>query len=135
MKETFESESERERRREAIIAEAARPTGFDVLMAEKKKNMTRLRKLLKEDPSLSRSEIAGKLGLSMRTVYRYLGEIRKHDPNATTEVDAAVLAKRRRIERLRVLLKKDPTTSVTFLASLLGVSRRTLYSYLDEIGN
>ncbi len=36
-------------------------------------------------------------------------------------------------EKITEILKKDPTTKVTFISSILGVSKKTVYQYINEL--
>jgi predicted transcriptional regulator YheO len=38
-------------------------------------------------------------------------------------------------EKIFEILKKDPNTKVTYISSILGVSRKTVYQYINEIKN
>ena len=130
----FRTVEERLAHEEAVMREAAEPTGFDVLMENKEKGLVRMRKLLRDEPSLSRKQLASKLDISLRTMYRYFRIIRKEQKVKTTGVDILVVEKEKRKKGLSKLLSKNPSASVTWLAQKLGISRKTLYSYLKELG-
>lgn len=129
----FRIVEERLAHEEAVMREAAEPTGFDVLMENKEKGLVRMRKLLRDEPSLSRKQLASRLGISLRTMYRYFRIIRKEQKIRKTGVDILVVEKEKRKKRLSTLMLKRPSVSVTWLAQELGVSRKTLYSYLEEL--
>lgn len=130
----FRTIEERLAHEDAVMREAAEPTGFDILMENKEKGLVRMRKLLRSEPSLSRKQLASRLGISLRTMYRYFRIIRKEQKVQTTGVDILVVEKTNRVAKLVRLLNSNPSVSVTWLAQELGVSRKTLYSYLKELG-
>ena len=132
-KETTGTREEQLSRQERLMREAAEPTGFDVLMENKEKGLASMRKLLKDEPSLTRKQLSARLGLSMRTVYRYLRLIREGKNVKTTTVDFLVIAKAKRMTKLVGLMKEHPEYTRVQLAEKIGVSRKTLYSYLAEI--
>jgi DNA-binding CsgD family transcriptional regulator len=130
----YETLEEREAREESLMEEAARPTGFDILMENKEKGLAAMRKLFKEEPALSRGQLALRLHISMRTVYRYMRIIREGQGIKTTAVDTLVAEKEKRKVKLIKLMKEHPEYPRSQLAVELGISRKTLYSYLDELG-
>jgi len=133
----FESEEERETRREAVIrkAEEEAYTGFDKLVEQKKENLDRLYKVVQEHPDWTRSELAKHLRISIRTVYRYGQELRKMygAGGMKTSLSEQIQQKKKRIAKLVKLLKTHPEYSRRRLCEELKVSQKTLYSYLGEI--
>lgn len=125
---------ERQAHEEAVMEEAAKPTGFDILLENKEKGLESMRKLFKAEPSLTRTQLSMRLNLSMRTVYRYLRILREGRNEKFTAVDVAISEKIGRKQQLIKLMKEHPEYSRTQLAEELEVSRKTLYDYLAELG-
>lgn len=132
-KETVTTREQQESREERLMREAAEPTGYDILLADKEKGLKAMRKLFKDEPNLTRKQLSARLGLSMRTVYRYMRIIREGKNIRTTVVDDLVAEKARRVAKMRRMMKDHPEYTRTQIAEKIGVSRKTLYSYLGEV--
>lgn len=112
------------------------PTGFDVLVKQKQDNIWTLYYLIKENPNLTRREMAEKLDVSLRTVSRYLAMVRRLFRKGTFKSQSEKQQEEResRVKRMKQLLSRTPGISASVLAQKLGVSKVTLYQYLKEIG-
>lgn len=135
----IEREQKRHRRedreqtaRERIERELATSdvTGFDVLVQNKHDNILKLIELVRTNPSITREEISKKLGISLRTTSRYLSVIRKVLNIYVPVSDVQIQQRDARIKKMKQILIKTPSISISDLASKLGVSSHTVYQYL-----
>ena len=132
----FETREEAERRREKLILGVEVPTGFDLLLEQKRRNLEEVEKLVVSHPTVTRKEIARKLHISLRTVTRYLVILRKKYKKkfVLNPEEKQIQEKKERIKHLKLVMKKHPEYSRTQLRKVIGVSAKTLISYLREIG-
>jgi hypothetical protein len=64
----------------------------------------------------------------------YLSEVAAADYNYQAEqAEPDMVSKEQRISRMLDIYRLDPNTGPTAVADELGVSRTTVYSYLDEL--
>ena len=124
---------ERERiTRERIQRELrGEPTGFDILLGNKKKNITVVCQLLQKYPDTTRHEITKALGISMRTASRYLAEayIILRKKGFIPLAERQLLGKEERIKRINEIREEFPNLSEKEIAGMVGISPRTLYAY------
>lgn len=125
-------ESERELKlRERIERElSVGLTGYDVLVQAKKDNIMKLIELVHDHPYITRVEIAKKLGISLRTTSRYLSIIRKILKRYVPVSDLQKRQMNFRVEKAKKILKRQPSISISELATKLDVSPHTVYKYL-----
>lgn len=122
---------ERQELREEI--ERTRPkTGFDVLLEQKMKNISAVDDYLVEHPDATRMEISEYLGISRRSVSRYLSILRKVKKIKTQET-VQMERKRARLKKLQRLVYEHPEHDRAKLAKELGVAKSTLLKYLREL--
>jgi len=106
-------------------------TGFDRLLEEKDANLKKLSQMV-HDPEFTRQLASKELGVGLRTVTRYLSELRERGGvSFETVADAQMEEKNRRVAYLKKLMRVHPEYSRERLASEVGVSSRTLYKYLS----
>lgn len=106
-------------------------TGFDKLLEEKDANLKKLAQMV-HDPEFTRQMASQELGVGLRTVTRYLSELRKSGKVIIeTVADAQMEEKNKRVVYLKKLIRVHPEYSRERLASEIGVSSRTLYKYLS----
>lgn len=112
-----------------------RVTGFDVLLRKKHEDLEKVRKLVLEDRSLTRNEIARRVGISVRTVSRHLVYLRSVYTKGVVRTGAEIQVeeKKKRLRKLRRLVYEHPEWEREKLASELGVSQRTLTLYFREL--
>jgi len=108
------------------------PTGFDVLLDKKRLNLRKVEWLLHKFPKITREEMADVLEISVRSVSRYMAELRK---TRKAEFSASILQKRekqKRLAKLEEILHTSPWVNRTELSHKLEISKRTLRRYLNE---
>jgi predicted DNA-binding transcriptional regulator YafY len=109
-------------------------TGFDALMQVKRGNLTSIVNALAQNPKVTRRELASELKVSLRTLTRYLSELRRQgrissDDRSVEQTKARAL----RVLKLKRLLKFHPEYNRIRLCHELHISRKTLYRYLAEV--
>lgn len=111
------------------------PTGFDILVEGKKKGIAQVRDLVTANSDITRREISKATGFSMRTISRYLVEVRKIFKKGIVKNQAEIQkeAKEVRIKKLRKLIYQHPDWNRDKLAAEVGIARRTLVKYLREM--
>jgi len=109
---------------------AAEPTGYDVLVETKKKNIMELAELVHNNPGITRKEITKKLHISLRTASRYLSVIRKVIKTYKPVSDVQKQQMNERVSKLRILVKKSPSMAISEISEKLDVSTHTVYKYL-----
>lgn len=125
------TETEREQKlRERIERElTAGLTGYDVLVQTKKDNVMKLFELIRNNPNILRTEIAEKLGVSLRTTSRYLVVVKKVLTTYKPVSEVQVKKRSERMRKMDQILARQPSISVAELAGKLGVSSHTIYKY------
>jgi len=133
----YETREQAEERREQLILKAEREasTGYDILLENKKRYLNKLFDILKADPNLSRQQMADALKVSKRSVYRYLAELRRRYKKGivVTSADIQMREKQERLKHLKRLLRVHPEYSREKLCHEIGVSKKTLYKYFNEL--
>jgi len=109
---------------------AAEPTGYDILVETKKKNIMELAELVHNNPGITRKEITKKLRISLRTASRYLSVIRKVIKTYKPVSDVQKQQMDERVSKLRILVKKSPSMAISEISEKLDVSTHTVYKYL-----
>jgi DNA-binding transcriptional regulator LsrR (DeoR family) len=107
-------------------------TGFDKLLEEKEANLKKLSQMVR-NPEFTRQMASQELGVDLRTVTRYLSELRGRGVSFETVADAQMDEKNKRVTKLVKLIKVHPEYTRERLAAEIGVSSRTLYKYLDGL--
>ena len=125
------SEREKERKKRIEKELLGEPTGFDILVETKNKNIAAVCQLLRENPDITRSEICRKLKISMRSASRYLAEVyvilRKE--GFVSLAERQLLEKGERVKEMEKIRKKTPNLPEKEIAKKLGISSKTLYGY------
>jgi predicted DNA-binding transcriptional regulator YafY len=123
-------------RQERIQRElAGELTGYDKLLEAKDANIKKLQQLLRENPNITRREVAEELGVSSRTVSRYNRVLKKiyKDLYIKNPTEKQEKHKQANITKLRKLVLTHPEYTRKQQAKVLGVSIRTFYKYLKEL--
>jgi len=118
---------------EISITEEEWENGFDKLLRVKEEHLVVLDQYFTNNPSATREGAAEKLGVSLRTVTRYLKELRKRSGGISTQSDAQMAEKQQRVLKLKQLVKMHPDWTREQYRKTLGVSYRTLLSYFAEL--
>lgn len=111
---------------------AGKKTKYEEMIDRKYERIEQIKKMLKENPDITRSELAKAIGVLPRTISRYLAEIRKKVEYKPKD-DKLHEEKINRLSRLKILIKDHPEYSRVKLAKVLGVSLRTLIGYFKEL--
>lgn len=127
-------ESKEERIKRELAGEL---TGFEVLVQKKKDNLLKLYYYLDKHPNATNLEMQQELGVSSRTVSRYLTALRKWLKGKFKQVfvsqaEKQIQERERRVRRMETILKRHPDISNVELAKKLGISLRTLHGYRGE---
>lgn len=128
----------RESEREQIQRElAGLITGFDVLVEQRKQNLISFGEALIKNPDMTRREASQYLKCSMRTVTRYLAELRKGDifkkSIVVDKIKQYVKDKEVRKSQLRKLMSQQPDVPFVEHFRTIGVCDKTGYQYLREL--
>jgi len=108
--------------------------GFDKLLRIKEEHLAFLAKYFVGNPKATREEASKKLGVSLRTVTRYLQELRKRvEGDVITQADRQMAEKDQRVEKLKQLIKVHPDWTREKYRKAIGVSYRTLLQYFAEL--
>lgn len=129
------TQSEREQKlHEQIERElSAGDTGYDVIVQTKRDNITKLAELVNKKPETTRKEIVKELGVSLRTASRYLAVIRKVIKTYKPVSDLQRQQMNERIEKMRKMIRKNPSMAISEIAVKLDVSTHTVYKYLKML--
>lgn len=109
--------------------------GFDILLEQKEANIDTLDAYLLNNPGATRKQISEATGMSIRSISRYMTilKARYSKDQIKNNSEVQLEQKKVRVDKLKGLLKKDPTTPRKNLAKNVGVSLRTLKGYLKEL--
>lgn len=110
-------------------------TGYDLLLEQKEANIDKLDSYLLDHPDATRKQISEATGISVRSISRYMTILKeRYGKDAVKNVAEKQLEdKKKRMGQLKELLAREPTLTRKKLAEKLGVSLRTLKSYLREL--
>jgi transcription initiation factor IIE alpha subunit len=110
-------------------------TGYDLLLEQKEANIDKLDSYLIDHPDATRKQISEATGISVRSISRYMTILKeRYGKDVIKNVAEKQLEdKNKRMAQLKELLAKEPTLTRKKLAEKLGVSLRTLKSYLREL--
>ena len=109
--------------------------GYEKLLEQKEVNIDKLDSYLIEHPEATRKQISEATGISVRSISRYMTILKeRYGEDAVKNVAEKQLENKiARMKQLKELLAKEPTLTRQKLATKLGVSLRTLKSYLREL--
>jgi len=130
--------SEREKITKERIEKELRgePTGFDILVETKNRNIAAVCQLMRKNPDITRSEICKKLKISMRSASRYLAEVYVilREEGFIPLGERQLLEKEERVKEMERIRKKFPNLPEKEIAKKLGISSKTLYGYKEKVG-
>lgn len=105
--------------------------GFDALMEEKNRRLEIVLQIFKEDPNTPLKRACEEVGCSLRSMNRYIAELRSQGKIVSTYSETE--AREKGIQALRKLLVEHPEYTVSQRCKKLGVVVRTYRSYMAEI--
>jgi predicted DNA-binding transcriptional regulator YafY len=111
-------------------------TVLDLELEEKTARVMVMKKAIKVDPDISKTELMKVVGVSLGTLNSYLESPMVTDKERALFTDRAKFWKQRRedkVKELRALLKRDRSLSRGAMSRELGVSHETLLRYLKEV--
>jgi predicted DNA-binding transcriptional regulator YafY len=111
-------------------------TVLDLELEEKTARVMVMKKAIKVDPDISKTELMKVVGVSLGTLNSYLESPMVTDKERALFTDKAKFWKQRRedkVKELRALLKRDRSLSRGAMSRELGVSHETLLRYLKEV--
>jgi hypothetical protein len=111
-------------------------TVLDLELEEKTARVVAMKKVIKADPDISKTELMKVVGVSLGTLNSYLESPMVTDKERALFTDRAKFWKQRRedkVKELRALLKRDRSLSRGAMSRELGVSHETLLRYLKEV--
>ncbi len=110
------------------------PTGFDALLEAKETHILKLVEIINSGGDWTYQDAAKKLGVSYRTVLRYMKVIRKRKlaKSFTTNADKQLIEKEERILSLQKLMLKHPEFTKEQLSDKMKISVKTLNGYVKK---
>lgn len=107
-------------------------TGFDELLKAREDNIKKVQQFIFKHPDVTRAQLSEVVGVSKRTISRYLSELRKGYKIRDISKDQ-LRDKKARVVKLKKLIRSHPEYSKVELAQQLRVCKRTLAKYFAEL--
>jgi len=86
-------------------------------------------KIYKSTHFLNISALCKELGISRKTAYKYINELKKNNPNLSQKELPISIKK----QKIIGLYNSTTTINISLLSKELGISRKTIYKYINSI--